>query len=190
MNLSTANRVVAVTPSDTNYLTAIGWTTFNPQVQQTATAASLAANTLTLASSGLANGDIIVFDSLGTITGTGLAINTELFVVGVSGNDFQVSLTYAGSAIDLTGAITTLPSWRETKQFNSAIRKTGFISVTTSGTYRVLPAAHFDTNTTTVAPLGAQDVYIVAGVPYPVEVKKVFSTGSASASGIVLLTDL
>ena len=80
MNLSTANRVVAVTPSDTNYLTAIGWTTFNPQVQQTATAASLAANTLTLAGSGLANGDIIVFDSLGTITGTGLAINTELLL--------------------------------------------------------------------------------------------------------------
>jgi hypothetical protein len=101
-----------------------------------------------------------------------------------------VSLTYSGSAIDLTGATTTLPSWRETKQFNSAIRKTGFISVTTSGTYRVLPAAHFDTNTTTVAPMGAQDVYIAAGVPYPVEVKKVFSTGSASASGIVLLTDL
>jgi hypothetical protein len=38
--------------------------------------------------------------------------------------------------------------------------------------------------------MGAQDVYIAAGVPYPVEVKKVFNTGSASESGIVLLTDL
>jgi hypothetical protein len=38
--------------------------------------------------------------------------------------------------------------------------------------------------------MGAQDVYIAAGVPFPVRVKKVFSTGSASASGIVLLTDL
>lgn len=190
MNLATANRVVAVTPSDSAYLTAIGWTTTTPQVQQTATAASLASNTLTLASSGLANGDILVFDSLGTITGTGFAINTELYVVGVSGDTFQIALTYGGSAIDLGGATTTLPSWRKTKTFNSAIRKTGFISVTTSGAYLILPAAHFDTDTTTVAPMGAQSVYIVAGVPYPVEVKKVFSTGSASASGIVLLTDL
>ena len=188
MNLSTANRVVAVTPSDTNYLTALTWVTEN-NAAQTATAASLAGNTLTLAGSGLANGDILVFDSLGTITGTGLAINKELYVVGVSGDDFQISLTYGGSAIDLTGTTTTLPSWRKTKGLQTA-RKTGFISVTTSGTYKVLPAASFDTDSITSADMFAQDVYIAAGLPYPVEVKKVFSSGAESTSGIVLLTDL
>lgn len=188
MNLSTASRIVAVTPSDTNYLTALTWVQEN-NAAQTATAASLAGNTLTLAGSGLANGDILVFDSLGTITGTGLAINTELYVVGVSGNNFQVSLTYGGSAIDLGGATTTLPSWRKTKDLQT-VRKTGFISVQTSGSYKILPAAHFDTDSTTSADMFAQDVYIAAGVPFPVEVKKVFNTGAASTSGIELLTDL
>lgn len=189
MNNSTAGRVVAVTPSDTNYITGIEFVVENNAIQ-TATAADLTANTITLASNGLANGDIIQLTDLGTITGTGFVINSPLYVVGVSGNDFQLSLTYGGSAIDLTGATTTLPSWRKTYDFQSAVRKVGFISVTTSGVYRILPEDHFDTNTTTVAPMGAQDVYIAAGVPFPVRVKKVFSTGSASASGIVLLTDL
>lgn len=187
MNTSTSGRVVAVTPSDTNYITAIGWVA-DYGSEQTATAASLAGDTLTLASSGLANGDIITFTSVGTITG--ISVNIPYYIVGVSGNDFQVSLTYGGTAANLAGATTTLPSWRKQQDFQSAVKKVGFLSVTTSGTYRVLPEDHFDTNTTTVAPLGAQDVYIAAGVPFPVRVKKVFSTGSASSSGIVLLTDL
>lgn len=187
MNQSTAGRVVSVTPSDTNYLTAIEWVQEN-NTQQTATAADLSANTLTLASSGLANGDIIVFDSVGTITG--ISINVGYYIVGVSGNTFQVALTYGGSAIDLGGATTTLPSWRKTYDFQSAVRKVGFISVTTSGAYVVLPEDHFDTDSATVTPMGAQSIYIAAGIPYPVRVKKVFSTGSVSTSGIVLLTDL
>jgi hypothetical protein len=187
MNTSTAGRVVAVTPSDTNYITAIGWTPDYGN-DQTATTASLAGDTLTLASNGLANGDILLFSSVGTITG--ISVNIPYFVVGVSGNDFQVSLTYGGTAANLAGATTTLPTWRKQQDFQSAVQKVGFINVTTSGTYKVLPEDHFDTNTTTVAPMGAQDVYIAAGVPFPVRVKKVFSTGSASATGIVLLTDL
>ena len=187
MNLSTAQRLVQVTPSDTNYLTAAGWTNFRG-TEITPSAVDLSANTITAAGSGLANGDIVQFTSLGTVTG--ISINVPYYVVGVSGSTFQVSQSFGGSAIDLTGSTTTLPTFIETQQFNSAIRKTGFISVTTSGTYRVLPALHFDTNSTTVAPLYAQDIYIVAGVPCPVEVKKVFATGSESSSGIVLLTDL
>lgn len=187
MNLSTAQRIVAVTPSDTNYITALTWVTEN-NAEQTATAASLAGNTLTLASSGLANGDIIQFTNVGTITGISLV--ALYYVVGVSGDTFQVALTYGGSAIDLGGATTTLPSWRKTQDLQTR-RKTGFLSVTTSGTYRVLPVSHFDTDTTTVADMGAQDIYIAAGAPCPVEVKKVFSTGTtASLSGIDLLTDL
>lgn len=187
MNLSTAQRVVAVTPSDTANITAIGWTPFQG-TEFTPTAVNLSTETFTFTGHGLANGDIVVFTSLGTVTG--ISINVPYYVVGVSGADFQVSATYGGSAVNLGGATTTAPSLRETQQFQSAVPKTGFISVTTSGTYRILPVLHFDTNTTTVAPLGAQDVYIAAGVPFPVEVKKVFSTGSASTTGIVLLTDL
>lgn len=191
MNNSTSKRVIAVTPSDTNYITGLAWLPVYPSgsgglTVQTPTSATLASDLFTLASSGLANGDIIVFDSVGTITG--ISINTQYFIVGVSGNDFQISLTYGGSAVDLTGATTTMPTFRKVQTINT-VRKTGFINVTTSGTYRILPVDHFDTNTTTVASMGAQDVYIAAGVPFPVEVKKVFATGSASSSGIVLLSE-
>lgn len=187
-SLSIANRVVAVTASDTNYITGIGWIPEDNAVQ-TPTSATIASDLFTLASSGLANGDIITITSLGTITGTGLAVNGNYYIVGVSGNNFQISLTYGGSAIDLGGANTTPISFRKTFDFQSSLRVEGCISVTTSGTYRVLPAWSQDTNTTTVADFGAQDVYIVAGVPYPLIVKKVFSTGSASTSGIVCISN-
>ncbi len=181
---SIANRSVAVTASDTNYITGIGWNTENG-AEQTPTSATIASDLFTLAGSGLANGDIITITSLGTITGTGLAVNANVYVVGVSGNNFQIALSYGGSAVDLGGANTTPISFRKIGDFQSSLRLVGCISVTTSGTYRVLPAWSQDTNTTTVADFGAQDVYIVAGVPYPMLVKKVFSTGSASTSGIV-----
>jgi hypothetical protein len=191
MNFSTSKRVIAVTPSDTSYITDVSWLINYPTgsggiTVQTPTSATLASDLFTLASSGLANGDIIVFDSVGTITG--ISINTQYYIVNVNGNDFKVSLTYGGSAVDLTGANTTMPTFRKV-QTVSTVRKTGFINVTTSGTYRVLPVDHFDTNTTTVASMGAQDVYIAAGVPFPVEVKKVFSTGSATSTGITLLSE-
>jgi hypothetical protein len=191
MNFSTSKRVIAVTPSNTDYITGVSWQLIYPSgsgglTLQTPTSATLASDLFTLASSGLANGDIIVFDSVGTITG--ISINTQYYIVGVSGNDFQVSLTYGGSAVDLGGATTTMPTFRKEFTFQT-IRKTGFLNVTTSGTYRILPVDHFDTNTTTVAPMGAQDVYIAAGVPFPVQVKKVFTTGSATTTGITLLSE-
>lgn len=191
MNNSTSKRVIAVTPSDTAYLTGMYWQIVYPTgsgglTVQTPTSATLASDLFTLASSGLANGDIIVFDSLGSITG--IAINTPYYVVGVSGNDFQISTTYGGTAVDLTGATTTMPTFRKTQTLQT-VRKTGFLNVTTSGTYRILPVDHFDTNTNSVAAMGAQDVYIAAGVPFPVEVKKVFDTGTTNKTGIVLLSE-
>lgn len=191
MNNSTSKRVIAVTPSDTDYITGLSWLLVYPSGSggltiQTPTSATLASDLFTLASSGLANGDIIVFDSVGTITG--ISINTQYYIVGVSGNDFKVSLTYGGTAVDLTGATTTMPTFRKTQTINT-VRKTGFLNVTTSGTYRILPVDHFDTNTTTVVAMGAQDVYIAAGVPFPVEVKKVFDTGTTNKTGIVLLSE-
>lgn len=191
MNNSTSKRVISVTPSDTAYLTGMYWQINYPTgsggiTVQTPTSATLASDLFTLASSGLANGDIIVFNSVGSITG--ISINTQYYIVGVSGNDFQISLTYGGTAVDIGGATTTMPTFQKEFTFQT-VRKTGFLNVTTSGTYRILPVDHFDTNTNSVAAMGAQDVYIAAGVPFPVEVKKVFDTGTANKTGIVLLSE-
>ena len=186
-NLSTGTRIIAVTPSDTNYITGLTWVAENG-VQTTPTSVTIASDLFTLAGNGLANGDIIVPTALGTVTGTGLAINRQLYVVGVSGDDFQVSLTYGGSAINLGGADTTPITYVKAYDIQT-VRQEGFLSVGTSGVYRVLPVSHFDTNTTTVGDMVAQDIYIAAGAPCPVLVKKVFSTGSESATGCVIITN-
>lgn len=179
MYQSTGGRVIPVTPSDTNYITSVQWTVESNEVQ-TATAVDLSANTLTLAGNGLANGDIIVPTNLGTVTGTGFAINQPLWAVGVSGNDFQVALSYGGSAIDLGGATTTLPSWKKSQDITSP-RSPGFLYVGGEGDVAILPEGHQDTNTTTEADMGVQ---ILSGVPagsfLPVKVKKVFSTGTTA----------
>jgi hypothetical protein len=180
---SIGNRAVAVTADNTSYITGFGWVAENGTAT-TPTSATIASDLFTLVGNGLANGDQLVIDSLGTITGTGLAINAIVFVVGVSGDTFQLSLTYGGSAIDLGGANTTPITYRKIADFQSSMRLEGCISVTTSGTYRVLPAWSQDTDTTTVNGFGAQDIYIAAGIPYPMAVKKVFSTGSAATTGI------
>ena len=180
---SIANRSVPVTADNTTYITGIDWVTENG-TPQTPSSATIASDLFTLASSDLANGDQIVIDSLGTITGTGLAVNAVLFIVGVSGDNFQVALNYGGSAIDLGGANTTPITFRKVADFQSAARLQGCINVTTSGTYRVLPTWCQDTNDATVNGFGAQDIYCVAGVPFPMIVKKVFSTGSAATTGI------
>jgi hypothetical protein len=180
---SIANRAVAVTADNTSYITGFGWVAENGTAT-TPTSATIASDLFTLVGNGLANGDQLVIDALGTITGTGLAVNAIVFVVGVSGDTFQLSLTYGGSAIDLGGANTTPITYRKIADFQIAMRLEGCISVTTSGTYRVLPAWSQDTDTTTVNGFGAQDVYIAAGVPFPMAVKKVFSTGSAATTGI------
>lgn len=180
---SIANRAVQVTADNTSYITGFGWVPENG-TPTTPTSATIASDLFTLAGNGLANGDQVTIDALGTITGTGLVVNAVLFVVGVSGDTFQLALTYGGSAVDLGGANTTPITYRKTADFQSSMRLTGCISVTTSGVYRVLPTWCQDTDTTTINGFGAQDVYIAAGAPYPMTVKKVFSTGSAATTGI------
>lgn len=65
-------------------------------------AATVATNLITLAAHGLVNGQQVILKSLSTVTG--VAINTTYYVVGVTANTFQLSLTPGGAAIDLTGA--------------------------------------------------------------------------------------
>jgi hypothetical protein len=57
---------------------------------------------LTKASHGLVNGDTVILTLLGGSEGTGLSNNVPYAVVGVSGNDFQLSLTVGGAAINFT----------------------------------------------------------------------------------------
>jgi hypothetical protein len=183
---SIGSRVTDVTADNTSYITAANWTATVGTTNIVPTSATIASDLFTLANHGLNNGDILNPTSLGTVTGTGLSINAPLFVVGSTTNTFQVSLTFGGSAIDLGGANTTPSTF--TLESRYALKRTeGCINVTTSGTYRVLPSDHFDTDSTTVGVMGARDIYIVAGVPFPLSVKKVFSTGSASTTGITCI---
>lgn len=185
MATSTGTRITAVTADDTSYITAATWTPEN-NAEFTPTSVTIASDIFTLASNGLANGDILQATALGTVTGTGLVLGGLYYVVNVSGNNFGISLTFGGSAIDLGGANTTPCTFDKVQDYTLS-KVSGFISVTTSGTYIVLPEAHFDTDSATPASMGARAVYIAAGAPYPCLVKKVFSTGSASTSGIACI---
>lgn len=68
---------------------------------------------LTKASHGLSNGDVVMASSL--TGGAGLVLSRVYFVIGVSGNNFQLSLTSGGSAVDFTSTLTdaTLNKWTE-----------------------------------------------------------------------------
>ena len=59
---------------------------------------------LTKAGHGLSNGDLVVLRSLSG--GAGLVEEFPYFVIGVSGDDFQLSKIPAGSAVDFTTDIT------------------------------------------------------------------------------------
>jgi hypothetical protein len=69
---------------------------------------------ITVVGHSFANGDTVAFSSL--TGGTGLSANSKYFVVSVSGNTFQLSLTSGGAAINFTtditaGTITNYAVW-------------------------------------------------------------------------------
>ncbi|KKW45756.1 MAG: hypothetical protein UY96_C0015G0009 [Parcubacteria group bacterium GW2011_GWB1_56_8] len=64
---------------------------------------NLTTNVFTFAGHGLTNTDKVVYHNGGGTSVTGLTSGTMYFVVGVSGDDFQLSLTEGGAAIDLSG---------------------------------------------------------------------------------------
>lgn len=72
----------------------------------TAVTGTASSDLLNKTSHGLSNGDVVVVTLLGTGEGTGLFNDVPYFVVGVSGADFQLSLTSGGSAINFTTDIT------------------------------------------------------------------------------------
>jgi hypothetical protein len=63
-----------------------------------------ATDLLTKASHGLTNGDLAVLTSV--TGGTGLRANYPYYVVGVNGNDFQLSETSGGAAVNFSTALT------------------------------------------------------------------------------------
>jgi len=71
--------------------------TMNSAVTYTITAAD---NKFTLNGHGFSNGDTVYFSSITTTTG--FSINTTYYIVGVSGDDFQISDTSGGTALALT----------------------------------------------------------------------------------------
>jgi hypothetical protein len=72
----------------------------------TAVTGVAATDLLTKAGHGLANGDLVVLRSL--TGGAGLANEIPYYIVGVSGNDFQLSALSGGAALDFTTAITSV----------------------------------------------------------------------------------
>lgn len=62
------------------------------------------ANTLTAVGHPFANGDIVRGHNTGGALPAGLAVRTDYYAIGVSGNTLQLSATSGGAAIDITGA--------------------------------------------------------------------------------------
>jgi hypothetical protein len=70
----------------------------------------------TLNSHGLANGSVVVLQTLTTTTG--VAINVRYYVVGATTNTFQLAATYGGSALTLTSdGSATIKAIREVEVF-------------------------------------------------------------------------
>jgi len=65
-----------------------------------------ATNTLTKTSHGLSNGDLVVLRSLSG--GAGLVVEDPYYVIGVSGDNFQLAGLSSGSAFDFTTDITSV----------------------------------------------------------------------------------
>ena len=99
------NNVVTTTgvAADTTYyvrannMTANAFEISASEATYTITAAD---NKFTLASHGYTNGNTIVFSSITSTTG--FDVNTTYYIVGVSGDDFQISTSAIGAAISLT----------------------------------------------------------------------------------------
>ncbi|MFA6260390.1 MAG: phage head-tail connector protein [Bacteroidia bacterium] len=74
------------------------------------TAVNLTTNVFTKAAHGLRNGDIVQFPDLGTVTG--ISLETDYYIINKTTDTFKVSATLNGSAVDLTGADTTPPTYQ------------------------------------------------------------------------------
>lgn len=65
-----------------------------------------ATNVITAVGHPYANGDAVQLTNSGGALPAGLAVNTDYYVIGVSGDTLQLSATVGGAAIDITGTDT------------------------------------------------------------------------------------
>jgi hypothetical protein len=88
----------------------------------------------TIASHGLANGDVVVLQTLTTTTG--VAVNVRYYVVGATTNTFQLAASYGGSALTLTtDGSATIKAIREVEVFytNNVTSETTVKTITFEG---------------------------------------------------------
>lgn len=174
-----------ITKSDTANFTVSELVPVQVPTEVAATSVDLGTDTITKNSHGLNNGDVIVFTSVGTVTN--ITAGVQYFVVGQTANTFQVAATLGGTAINLTGANTTAPTYQRLYVFTTGVSKTGAIYVGGDGDVLALPAEHPNTNSTTPATLGAiLFTGVKAGTILPGIFKRVYST-TTDATGLVLL---
>lgn len=83
---------------------------------ENSTAINTTSNTITSANNGFANGDRVIVNSSATAPG-GLTSGNTYYIVGVSGNSFQLSSTSGGAGIDFSSAGTGTLTL--TKQINA-----------------------------------------------------------------------
>lgn len=75
------------------------------------TSANVSTNTLTKAAHGLTKATPLYFPNLGTITG--IETNTTYYALPTSADEFKISATPTGSAIDFGGSNTTPPTYQQ-----------------------------------------------------------------------------
>ena len=91
---------VAVVHSDANTFFVKNWITSAKTFTIDA-----GADTVDIVGHGWSNGDLVVPSTqTGDYTGTGISAGTRYFIVNANTDDFQISLTLGGAAINLTGA--------------------------------------------------------------------------------------
>ncbi|MFA6260391.1 MAG: hypothetical protein WC760_02915 [Bacteroidia bacterium] len=176
-------RATPITPSNTAYLTAKFW---NPVFESAITAASFdgATDVITITDLAWANGDQVICDNAGT---TGLTKGMVYFVIGVTGDDLQLSKYFGGTAENLGATETTPPTLTRIATFTTQ-RTTGTIYVGTAGNIVALPSGHADTDDPTETEGGAVLFPNVQVGDFVMGVKKVFET--TTASNLVLKYDL
>jgi len=167
-------RSVAVTPSDTLYITdknrtpvsdvAIGMTSF-------------ASDIITKVAHGFSEGDIVTPTNAGT---TNLVVGTKYYVLHLSADTFSLSETLGGAAFALGATLTTPPVLQRTSTLGSSHVVTGSLFCGGAGVVVCLPEGHLDTNDANPCIGGAQSFTVVAGQYLVGHFKKVFTTGTTA----------
>jgi hypothetical protein len=133
----------------------------------------VADNTIEDVAHGLLNGDVVFLTSLANTTG--VSINTPYYVVNKTNDDFQLSLTLGGAAIDLTGTDGS-GNYRKALNPNSYVvdnARLGLIAPLSTGS----------------TPVAANDILHVY-YTYATKSFKTITSGSKSNVNIALLGDL